>query len=136
MLNKISLTFKEKKIKSTPQRMAIYEILLNTTAHPTVEEIYNVLHPNYPSVSLATVYKTLESFKNVGLVQELTIGENKSRYDACVTPHTHLLCLECERVIDIAPDPIGCLIDKLPNNLDFEVISQQVYFFGKCKDCK
>lgn len=136
MLNEIAAIFKEKKIKSTPQRIAIYDVLIHTKSHPTVEEIYNVIRPSYPSISLATVYKTLESFKESGLVQELNIGENKSRYDANTLAHTHILCMDCGKVFDIEPDPVGCLYTSLPDTLDFDVISQQVYFFGLCKSCK
>jgi Fur family peroxide stress response transcriptional regulator len=136
MISEITKIFKEKNIKSTPQRIAIYEILINTKSHPTVEDVYNILKPKYPTISLATVYKTLEAFKNLNLVQEINMGENKARYDANILAHTHVQCTKCGRVFDIEPEPIGSLISSLPKDLDFKINSQQVYFFGICPQCQ
>lgn len=136
MIDQITKLFKEKKIKSTPQRIAIYNVLMHSKSHPTVEEIYNIITPDFPTISLATVYKTVEAFKESDLVQELNLGENKARYDANISAHTHVLCSMCSKVFDIEPEPIGSLVDSLPKDIDFDIHSQQVYFFGICGDCK
>ena len=77
----IILTFKEKKLKLTPQRLAVYQYLKSTSEHPSAETIYKSLQPNYPTMSLATVYKTLKTLVEIGLVQELNVGEGNFRYD-------------------------------------------------------
>jgi len=58
---------KEKKLKITPQRVAVYEVLLKSKEHPTVEEIYNQIKEKYPYVSMATVYRTVEILENIGI---------------------------------------------------------------------
>ena len=86
---------REKVLKVTPQRIAVYNMLLGTTAHPNAEMIYKTLEPTNPTMSLATVYKTLDFFKQLGLVQELNVGESSSRYDAVVRCHPHTVCRIC-----------------------------------------
>ena len=73
---------KEKGLKVTPQRIAIYNMLKNTKEHPSAEGIYKALEQDNPTMSLATVYKTLDSFESVQLVQQLNVGEGYARYDA------------------------------------------------------
>ena len=62
---------REKGLKVTPQRIAVYNMLCHTVEHPNAEMIYKTLEPDHPTMSLATVYKTLDAFKHLGLVQEL-----------------------------------------------------------------
>ncbi len=80
---------REKGLKVTPQRIAVYNMLRSTTQHPNAETIYKTLEPANPTMSLATVYKTLDYFKQLGLVQELNVGEPSSRYDAVMKCHPH-----------------------------------------------
>ena len=82
---------REKGLKVTPQRIAVYNMLLGTTAHPNAEMIYKTLELTNPTMSLATVYKTLDFFKQLGLVQELNVGESSSRYDAVVRCHPRII---------------------------------------------
>jgi Fur family peroxide stress response transcriptional regulator len=74
-MQSIEEALRRKRIKVTPQRMAVYAILKQTKIHPNVEMIYQKLKPDYPAMSLATVYKTVDILKRVGLIQELNIGE-------------------------------------------------------------
>ena len=97
---------REKGLKVTPQRIAVYNMLLGTTAHPNAEMIYKTLEPTNPTMSLATVYKTLDFFKQLGLVQELNVGESSSRYDAVVRCHPHTVCRICGRVDDLHMDEL------------------------------
>ena len=94
-------TFKEKKLKLTPQRLAVYQYLKSTTEHPSAETIYKALQPNYPTMSLATVYKTLKTLVEIGLVQELNVGEGNFRYDGNCKEHGHIQCIKCGKVNDL-----------------------------------
>ena len=138
----IEETLRAKKIKITPQRMAVYAILKDTRSHPSVERIYQKLKPNYPAMSLATVYKTVDVLKRVGLIQELNIGNGGLRYDADINPHSHIYCEGCGRIDDLqqscfAGDLIGRnLLGKINEETGFEVTSVQLYFYGFCPQCK
>ena len=135
-MNAIASILKAHNLKVTPQRIAIYNILLNTKEHPSAEMIYNSLSAEHPNISLATVYKTLDTFKANNLVQELNVGEGNFRYDAHTADHTHAFCLSCHKVIDIdeALDPD--IIHQLSKNSGFKVSSSKIYLFGICKECQ
>jgi len=131
---------RKKKIKVTPQRMAVYSILKNTKHHPNVEMIYQTLKPNYPAMSLATVYKTVDVLKRVGLIQELNVGEGGLRYDATTSPHSHIYCEKCGRVEDINEMSLEKfqdqeIKDRIKKETGFKVFSVQVYFYGECPEC-
>lgn len=127
---------REKGLKVTPQRIAVYNMLLSTTEHPDAETIYKTLEPLNPTMSLATVYKTLDFFKQLGLVQELNVGEGRSRYDATVQCHPHTVCRVCGRVDDLHLDALTEVTKKLAPHLDFEVECEQLILYGKCSECR
>ncbi len=135
-MKEITQTLRENGLKVTPQRIAIYNMLLETHAHPTAETIYKTLSPQHPAMSLATIYKTLDFFKQVGLVQELNVGESSSRYDAMVTPHPHLICTHCGKVEDLMIDELSHLHQKLPQDIGFDITFEQLLFYGICHSCK
>lgn len=134
----INLTevFKEKKLKLTPQRIAVYKYLKSTKEHPSAEVIYKALQPEYPTMSLATVYKALKTLVEVDLVQELNVGEGNFRYDGNICNHSHIQCLSCGKVDDIEGFCITDLNDTIKTHTDYEVMTNQVYFYGLCGECK
>jgi len=127
---------KEKGYKVTPQRIAVYDILKNTKEHPSVDMLYSKLQPVYPTMSLATVYESLEVFKELGLVQELNVGEDKFRYDANVNQHPHITCINCGKVEDVYDEMLFDLADQVQKKTGYQLTNQQLYFFGYCPSCK
>lgn len=127
---------KEKGFKVTPQRIAVYEALSSTKEHPSADILYSKLQPLYPTMSLATVYKSLEVFKELNLVQELNVGEDKFRYDANVRQHPHITCLKCGKVEDVDDEMIFDLLEQVKARTGYDLVSQQLYFFGQCPECK
>lgn len=135
-MNNITTTFKEKNLKLTPQRIAVYKFLQSTKEHPSAETIYKALQKDYPTMSLATVYKTLKTLVKVDLIQELNVGEGNFRYDANTSSHPHIQCLKCSKVDDIEEINFNHINEQVKLYTDYYVISNQVYFYGICKDCK
>lgn len=127
---------REKGLKVTPQRIAVYTMLCNTIEHPNAETIYKTLEPDHPTMSLATVYKTLDAFKQLGLVQELNVGEPSSRYDATVHCHPHTVCMCCGKVEDLHAEALTNIAAKLAPDLDFSVSFEQLILYGTCKSCQ
>ena len=125
-----------KGLKVTPQRIAIYTMLCHTDQHPNAEMIYRTLEPTNPTLSLATVYKTLYLFKSSGLVQELNVGEASARYDAVVKRHSHAVCTCCGKVVDLPADAFEELRQYASKLTDFSLESEQLIFYGKCPNCK
>lgn len=135
-MDTIAPIFKEKKLKLTPQRLAVYNYLLNTTSHPSADIIYTDIHIQYPTMSLATVYKALKTLVDVGLIQEINVGEGNFRYDGNSLAHPHLQCLGCGKVDDFKDLSLDNLNSLAEEHTDYKVISNKVYFYGYCSDCQ
>lgn len=135
-MNNLAGIFREKKLKLTPQRIAVYKFLQSTKEHPSAETIYKALQPEYPTMSLATVYKALKTLVEVDLVKEINVGEGNFRYDGNVTSHPHIQCLNCARVDDIDGISFSDLNDKAKDYTDYDIINNKIYFYGICKCCK
>lgn len=121
-------------LKQTPQRLAIINFLENNKNHPSVEDIYKAILVQFPTISLATVYNNLETLKNLGMLREITIDPGKKHFDPDTTPHHHLICNECKRIVDIDVDfeleiPDDC-------KYDFEITGNHIEFYGICPDCR
>ena len=127
---------REKGLKVTPQRIAIYNMLAHTKEHPSAETIYRALEPSNPTMSLATVYKTLDSFAKVGLVQELSVGDGCSHYDAFTHSHPHIICTSCGKVMDLEVESLSHLKDAVAPYTDFHIESEKLFFYGTCPQCQ
>lgn len=132
----IASIFKEKKLKLTPQRLAVYNYLINTTSHPSADVIYTDIHIQYPTMSLATVYKALKTLADVGLIQEINVGEGNFRYDGNSAPHPHIQCLGCGKVDDFKDLSFDNLNSIAKEHTDYQIISNKVYFYGYCTNCQ
>jgi Fur family peroxide stress response transcriptional regulator len=91
---------RERNLKATPQRMSILKIL-NRHTHPTVDELYEEIKKDFPSISLATIYKNLNILKETDMILEINTQVGKPRLDLFVHPHAHIVCKNCGAVEDI-----------------------------------
>ena len=135
-MDNITTIFKEKKLKLTPQRIAVYKYLQSTKEHPSAEVIYKALQPTYPTMSLATVYKALKTLIEVKLIIELNVGEGNFRYDGNVSSHPHIHCISCGRVDDIEGIRFSNIREDVKQHTSYEVLESKVYFYGLCENCK
>ncbi len=126
--------YRDLQIKLTPQRLAILGYLNGNTSHPSAEDIYKAVQKQFPTMSFATVYNTLEALKNKGSVQELKIDHAKKRYDPDCSVHHHLICNKCRNIIDIRKD----FNLSLPNEMTegFDIVGNSIEFYGICSKCK
>src|SRR5699024_2006754 len=92
-------TLKQSGVRITPQRQAVLEYLLSAMTHPTAAEIYQALEDKFPNMSVATVYNNLWILKELGLVRELTYGDDSSRFDSNTDEHYHIICDECGKIV-------------------------------------
>lgn len=123
---------RKKKIRLSHQRLKVLEYLTQNHNHPTAEQIYNGLHGEVPTLSRTTVYNTLNSLAEAGLVEIINIEDNETRYDINTVSHGHFKCLLCKKIYDFHID-----IDSFETReLDgFEIQDKNVYFKGICPDC-
>jgi Fur family peroxide stress response transcriptional regulator len=132
----LAVHLKEKNLKVTPQRLAIYHLLFHTDTHPSAEMIYTSLRDVYPTLSLATVYKTLDTLVKNNLIQQINVGEDAFRYDAVITPHSHIICTHCHQIYDTELPDLDRLRQYVAAQKNFEISHEQVYFYGLCPNCK
>jgi Fur family peroxide stress response transcriptional regulator len=123
-------------IRLTPQRLAIAEVVINSADHPTVRDIYDRVKAFFPYVTLATVYSTLTTLGEAGVVRELAF-QRQSRYDANLLPHANLVCIGCGTIVDadVGQETVVELEAVIAQESDFEIASQRVDFYGWCSGC-
>lgn len=135
-MNNITTIFKEKKLKLTPQRIAVYKYLQSTKEHPSAEVIYKALQPTYPTMSLATIYKALKTLVEVELIIELNVGEGSFRYDGNMQSHPHIQCMHCGKVDDVEGITFPNINEEVKGYTSYEVLTSKIYFYGLCENCK
>lgn len=123
---------REHDIKPSVQRIRIFETLIQSTEHPTVDMIFQTLSVEIPTLSKTTVYNTLKLFQQKGLVLVVNIEDNETRYDADTSFHGHFKCLSCGRVYDF---PISEDETKLESLKDFQIDESHYYIKGICNNC-
>lgn len=119
--------------RCTEQRSAVYRFLACTDQHPTADEVFTVVRREIPDISLATVYKALETLVSCGLAVKLTYGDDSARYDARTDDHYHSRCLRCGVVRDVAGSA-----ESLPQvhvGEGFRVEGFRVEVVGYCAAC-
>ena len=136
-MNDLKELFKKRGLRITPQRELIYRLLAKSKAHPTADHVFREVREAFPSISFNTVYKTVRTFEDQGLLQRFNTGENIYHYDANVSPHPHIICLSCGRVDDIDdfPDNLENFISKAETSSPYQIKSVNMHFYGYCPQC-
>lgn len=120
----------------TEQRAAVYRFLSRTVSHPTADEVFLAVRGAIPGISLATVYKSLETLVGCGLASKLTYGDGSARYDGRTDPHHHARCLGCDRVIDVPGTLPERDIEVLRRGAGgFSVTGFRLELLGYCAEC-
>ncbi len=132
-MQKYMTLLKEHQIKITPQRLAIIE-LMDRYGHISVRDIYEKIKANFPSLSLATVYKNINAMMENNFIKELKIVGQDNKYELTKEKHSHMICQECGSIEDIMIDTLG-LKKSIPSDSGFLVEDISIQFFGKCKKC-
>jgi len=126
--------FRARGRKITPQRQCIFRILHGNGAHPSAEVVYAAAAAEMPSISLRTVYQTLNNLADMGEIQHLDLGTGSFRFDPNLDDHHHLVCEACGLVRDVTLDTTT--LGVAPAALDgFAVGSVDVVFRGRCAGC-
>jgi Fur family transcriptional regulator, peroxide stress response regulator len=135
--NELITALKQAGFRLTPQRVALARILVEEQTHLTVEQIYSQLRGQFPTTSLATVYKTIAVLKDLGLVHEIRVGDNHTRYDGSHhSSHSHLICTHCKVVIDAQSTDLDLLATQAAKRSGYRIEAVRLDFFGVCPDCQ
>ena len=113
----------------------MYDYLLSTDCHPTAETVHQSVRESLPTISLGTVYKSLETLVDCGLVMKLSHADGSSRYDGNTAHHHHARCLRCGAVLDVPADETGDLSGLLGDRPGFTTTGFRLELTGYCADC-
>src|SRR5918993_1264911 len=116
----------------TDQRAAVYRFLINTDVHPTADDVFTTVRHDIPDISLATVYKSLETLVGCGLAVKLTYGDGSARYDGRTDPHPHARCLGCGAVLDVPGRLDASALERLGPVHGFAVEGYRLELVGYC----
>ncbi|QLA17930.1 Fur family transcriptional regulator [Desulfolutivibrio sulfoxidireducens] len=121
----------------TPQRLAILRVLARDSGHPSAEQVHARLVRHFPTMSLATVYKTIVLLKQAGEILELQFSELGNRYDGRRPyPHPHVICTGCGAIVD-ADDPLLCdAAERVARETGYDILTHRLDFFGLCPACR
>jgi Fur family transcriptional regulator, peroxide stress response regulator len=121
----------------TPQRLYILEALVSDASHPTAEEIYARVRQVCPTTSLATIYKTLETLKQMGEVLELEFSDGSNHYDGLrPAAHPHVLCRRCGRIEDVEVEGVATLESEAARASGYQIQAHRIEFYGLCRSCR
>jgi Fur family peroxide stress response transcriptional regulator len=129
-------TLRQKGYKATPQRIAICRFALNSRDHPTAQRIYDEVRKVHPTISLATVYKTLQILTEHGLLQEMDFPEGQAKFDSYVEPHINLVCLRCGNIQDLDIPAAREMVARITATTKFTRTGQRLDIYGICKTCR
>lgn len=118
------------------QREIILNALRENVVHPSADYIYNVLKEEYPTISLATVYRNLNKLSEVGAIKKIEGLNDSDHFDHNTHEHYHLICLKCTRIFDIPKDVAPNVCSFVENNLGFKVLDHEITYRGICPECQ
>jgi Fe2+ or Zn2+ uptake regulation protein len=127
--------FRARGLKVTPQRQCIFRLLHGNEAHPTAESVYDAARAEMPTISLKTVYQTLNDLADMGELNLLDLGTGAGRFDPNTGAHHHLVCDRCGKVRDLHLEFPGVRVPRAKAQ-GFAVRTAEVVFRGMCDDCK
>jgi Fe2+ or Zn2+ uptake regulation protein len=121
--------------KVTPQRQSIFRALSRSQVHPTAESVYATVSAEMPTISLRTVYQTLNDLAAMGELSTLAVGTGPTRFDPNLEPHHHLVCEQCGRIDDLHAEFPGVALPTQGASTGFEVRATEIVFRGRCASC-
>lgn len=121
----------------TEQRAAVYRFLSDTRTHPTADQVFLAVRSDVPGISLATVYKSLETLVGCGLARKLGYADGSARYDGRTDPHHHARCVECGRVFDVPGKLSENELESLREGVNaITITGYRLEFTGLCPKCE
>jgi Fur family transcriptional regulator, peroxide stress response regulator len=128
---------RQRDYRLTPQRVALIRLLAESQGHPSAAQLHDQLKAQYPTMSLATVYKTLNLLKDLDEVLELRFSNDDGRFDGKRPyPHPHLICVRCRKIIDPEIELAETLAQQVAALSGYKIVSHRLDFYGLCPACQ
>ncbi len=125
-------------LRSTEQRRLVTEMFFASSDHLSIEDLLEKVRLEEPKIGYATVYRTLKLLKDCGLAFERHFGDGVSRYEVAWANehHDHMICVECERIVEFEDEAIESLQHKVAARLGFKLVRHKLELYGVCADCQ
>ena len=123
-------------MKYSWQRELIKKTVLDNRIHPTAEDVYLIVKAEHPNISLATVYRNLNSLSEKGLIKKISLPNAKDRFDGETNEHYHVSCTECNKIFDICLAVLSQLDDEVYKKTGVYVTGHELIIKGVCPECK
>jgi len=135
---KLTSVLKQRGYRLTPQRRAVLSVVALSHEHLTPAAIYEKVHQEHPGIGLVTIYRTLEILAELGLICEVHAGGNCRSYlvRRPAEHHHHLICSDCDAVVDFADCDLSGLEERLSRETNFKIESHLLEFLGRCQNCR
>ncbi len=134
-IDELIVTARARGGKATAQRVIIWRALAQDHTHPTAEDLFARLKPELPTLSLTTLYHTLNDLVEWGEIRRFDTGDGHIHFDPDTTPHAELVCMRCHSVIDAPAD--AHTSQALPERLaGYRIVTRTEQYFGYCPDCQ
>jgi Fur family peroxide stress response transcriptional regulator len=134
--DELIVALKERDFRLTPQRVELVRLIAVSEGHPSASQLYTKIKKKFPTTSPATVYKTLALLKEMNQVLEINLRDD-SHYDGSrPSPHPHLICLKCNKIVDGDLDLPPSSIRVVEETSGFQIVRSQITFYGLCPDCQ
>ncbi len=128
--------FRKNGYKATTQRLAIYNFIISRKDHPSADQIYQALKNGYPTISLGTVYKTLDLLERLGIIQKLGFNEGSIRFDPDMELHINMVCSKCGKISDYKTENVKKLWSAIISDMGIKPKGQRIDIYYECNDCK
>jgi Fur family peroxide stress response transcriptional regulator len=134
--NQLIAALKEHDFRLTPQRVELVRLIAVSEGHPSASQLYTKIKRQFPTISQATVYKTLTLLKEINQVLEIDLHSD-SHYDGNRSqPHPHLICIRCNEIVDGDLSIDQESLRSLERASGYQILRPQISLYGLCPDCK
>jgi Fur family peroxide stress response transcriptional regulator len=130
------VALKERGFRLTPQRVELVRLIAASEGHPSAEQLYEKIKTRFPTMSRATVYKTLTLLKEMNQVLEIDLRDDRHYDGNHPEPHPHLICTNCQSIMDGGFNLKPGIIRQVERASGYQILRQQITFYGLCPECR
>lgn len=139
--NDVKEILKENGHKYTGQRAKIFDVFLKyPDKHLSTEDVYEYISKEFPEIGIATIYRTLMLFEKLGILYKISFDDGVVRYELRANKnahrHHHLICLNCQKIIEVKLDLLDSLEKRIEETENFKIVDHNLKFYGYCEDCQ
>ncbi|NIS09720.1 MAG: transcriptional repressor [Candidatus Dadabacteria bacterium] len=135
--NYVQSVFKSKGLKCTPQRIAVFKVIEESKTHMSIEKIHTEVKKLLSNVGLATIYRTLDSLIELGLIEKVHLEDGCHNFTSALSGHRHaLVCKVCDQIVEYEDCPLEGIKEDVSKKTGFEIDNHYLQLFGTCSDCQ